>query len=264
MSRTETLPNRPFTPHQETLTMLLETLPPTAVAHAMERIDPFLALVDGDGIVHERRASGAGRLPDDLASAGSLRSVLAPRVLSEWLRMIRSTTGNGCCHSALAILDGVGHDLVSIPQANARANGGAPLALLGLFPGAMPAPSRTAPRANGARSPFVHLTMMEHEWGPLEELTRCQLDTLRRVSLGLTNDEIARSIFRTKRAVEWHIRFLNETLGVRGRERLGMIGRDAGLHLFADEEWSRVVRTRPARRSHPVAPPPERAHLQPA
>ena len=90
--------------------MLLEELPSTAVAHAMERVDPFLALVDGDGTVHERRASRTGRLPEDLSTAGSLRSVLSPRVLQEWLRIIRSTAGNGCCHSALAILDGVAPD----------------------------------------------------------------------------------------------------------------------------------------------------------
>ena len=243
--------------------MLLETLPSTAVANAMERVDPFLALVDGDGTVHDRRASRAGRLPEDLGTAGSLRSLLSPRVLGEWLRMIRSTASNGCCHSALAILDGVGHDMVSIPHPEARTATGAPMAVLGLFPSAHPAPGRNASR-DGARGAFVHLTMTEHEWGPLEDLTRCQLDTLRRVSLGMSNDEIARSIFRTKRAVEWHIRFLNETLGVHGRERLGMIGRDAGLHLFADEEWTRVVRTRPARRSQPSAPPVERERLQPA
>ena len=112
------------------------------------------------------------------------------------------------------------------------------------------------------RAGSLPVTLTEHEWGPLEALTRCQLDTLRRVSLGMSNDEIARSIFRTKRAVEWHIRFLNETLGVHGRERLGMIGRDAGLHLFGDDSWSRVLKTRPARRSNiPVSMTPA---LQPA
>jgi DNA-binding CsgD family transcriptional regulator len=240
--------------------MQLETLPTTTIAHAMERIDPFLAVVDGDGTLHERRTSRAGRLPEDLSSAGSLRAVLSPQVLAEWLRMIRSTTGNGCCHSALTILDGVGHDLVSIPHAATRNGNGAPMALLGLFPSAHPAPER----GSSGRGAFVHLTLTEHEWGPLEDLTRCQLDTLRRVSLGMSNDDIARSIFRTKRAVEWHIRFLNETLGVHGRERLGMIGRDAGLHLFSDEEWTRVVRTRPARRSQPPAPVAPRERLQPA
>jgi DNA-binding CsgD family transcriptional regulator len=110
--------------------------------------------------------------------------------------------------------------------------------------------------SNGELSPVDLQRVLERLTDP--SLTRCQLDTLRRVSQGLSNDEIARSIFRTKRAVEWHIRFLNETLQVRGRERLGMIGRDAGLHLFGDHEWPQVVKTRPARRTQ-LTPPLEEA-----
>lgn len=93
------------------------------------------------------------------------------------------------------------------------------------------------------------LVSCHHDWGALEPLSRCQLDTLRNVTLGLTNDEIARKICRTKRAVEWHIRFLNQHLGATGRERLCVIGREAGLHRFSDGAWEQLLRTRPARRS---------------
>ena len=239
--------------------MQLETIPTSAFTHAFERIDPFVATVDGDGTILDRRSARNGRLPDDLRSAGSLRSVLSPPVLGEWLRMIRSTMSNGVSHSAMAILDGRAVDVLSMPNEASREATARRTALLGIFQSPM-AGEPADPRA--PRVPYVPLTLTEHEWGPLENLTRCQLDTLRRVSLGMSNDEIARSIFRTKRAVEWHIRFLNETLGVHGRERLGMIGRDAGLHLFADDAWSRVLKTRPARRSHmPVSMGPA---LQPA
>ena len=227
--------------------MELETLPPTAFAQAFERIDPFMAAVDGDGTILDRRAARNGRLPEDLRSAGSLRAVLSPAVAGEWLRMIRSTMANGVSHSALAILDGRAVDVLSMPGDAARPDTTRRTALLGIFQSPM---AGEPSGARGPRASYVPVTLTEHEWGPLENLTRCQLDTLRRVSLGMSNDEIARSIFRTKRAVEWHIRFLNETLGVHGRERLGMIGRDAGLHLFADDAWSRVLKTRPARRSH--------------
>lgn len=230
--------------------MQLETLPPTAFVQAFERIDPFVAAVDGDGTILDRRAARNGRVPEDLRSAGSLRAVLSPPVLGEWLRMIRSTMSNGLSHSAMAILDGRAVDVLSMPNQPA-AEATRRSALLGIFQSPMvgEGADTRAPRPS-----WVPLTLTEHEWGPLENLTRCQLDTLRRVSLGMSNDEIARSIFRTKRAVEWHIRFLNETLGVHGRERLGMIGRDAGLHLFADDAWTRVLKTRPARRAHvPVA-----------
>lgn len=59
--------------------MQLETLPTTTIAHAMERIDLFLAVVDGDGTLHERRTSRAGRLPEDLSSADPCAPCCRPR-----------------------------------------------------------------------------------------------------------------------------------------------------------------------------------------
>jgi DNA-binding NarL/FixJ family response regulator len=191
-------------------------------------------------------------VPRDLQTAGSLRSVLSPPVLREWLQLIRRTIAEQRQHSALAILDGVAHELVAVPQSFARDGRNVPAAVLGLLSPHVEGEHDSGADATSPRS--TRVTLCAHEWGPLEDLTRCQLDTLRRVSQGLSNDEIARSIFRTKRAVEWHIRFLNETLQVRGRERLGMIGRDAGLHLFRYGEWPQVVKTRPARRAHLAAP----------
>jgi DNA-binding CsgD family transcriptional regulator len=227
--------------------MMIESLVPGALAQTMERVDPFLALVDGDGTIHDRRVSRTASMPEDLRSAGSLRSVLSPPVLSEWLRMVRSTIANGHPHAALAVLDGRATEVMSVPHPVRREGVETPAALIGLFQGTLPQASR-GPQA--PRLPYIPVSLTEHEWGPLESLTRCQLDTLRRVSQGLSNDEIAKAIFRTKRAVEWHIRFLNETLQVHGRERLGMIGREAGLHLFSEEDWKRMLKTRPARRSN--------------
>ena len=227
--------------------MQLDMLSPAASTSVMEHLDPFVAFVDGDGAVLDRRPCRNGRVPRDLQGASSLRAVLSPPVLREWLQLVRRTIAEQRQHSALAILDGVAHELVAVPQTLSRGGADVSVAVLGLLSphveGDATATGATAPRS-------TRVTLCAHEWGPLEDLTRCQLDTLRRVSQGLSNDEIARSIFRTKRAVEWHIRFLNETLQVRGRERLGMIGRDAGLHLFGDHEWPLVVKTRPARRAH--------------
>ena len=231
--------------------MHIDSMTPGAIAQTMERIDPFLALVDGDGTIHDRRLSRATNLPDDLRTAGSLRAVLSPAVLAEWLRMFRSTISNGHPHAALAVLDGRATEVTSVPHTFRREGSDVPMAMVGLFQGALPLSPR-GPQA--PRLPYIPVSLTQHEWGPLEALTRCQLDTLRRVSQGLSNDEIARAIFRTKRAVEWHIRFLNETLQVHGRERLGMIGREAGLHLFPEDDWKSMLKTRPARRSGSTMP----------
>jgi DNA-binding CsgD family transcriptional regulator len=91
-------------------------------------------------------------------------------------------------------------------------------------------------------------------------LSRGQLDTLRHLTIGLGNEEIAKKVKRTKRAVEWHIRHLNQQLDASGRERLAMIGRDAGLHCFGDQAWQQILRTRPARRHIDDEETPEHAH----
>jgi DNA-binding CsgD family transcriptional regulator len=236
--------------------MQLDMLSPTASTSVMEHLDPFVAFVDGDGTVHDRRTCRNGRVPKDLQSAASLRAVLSPPVLREWLGVIRRTITEQRQHSALAILDGIAHEFVAVPQPITHNGITVSTAVVGLLNPHTDGNGHANGTAATPRS--TRVTMCSHEWGPLEDLTRCQLDTLRRVSQGLSNDEIARSIFRTKRAVEWHIRFLNETLQVRGRERLGMIGRDAGLHLFGDHEWPQVVKTRPARRTQ-LTPPIEEA-----
>ena len=114
--------------------------------------------------------------------------------------------------------------------------------LLAIFPSTQCAEG--GPVQNGV----VRQDMLHHEWGQLDCLSRGQLDTLRSVTQGFTNAEIARRACRTKRAIEWHIRFLNQLLGTEGREGLAAIGRDAGLCCFSDETWQQVLRTRPSRR----------------
>jgi DNA-binding CsgD family transcriptional regulator len=209
--------------------------------HLLDRIDPFMAAVDGDGQIVDRRVSGNGRFPADMMEARSLRSFLSAPVAADWLRLVRGAISENRPHSAILILDGVAHEAVASPQNLSREGRTVRAALLSLFPNVL-----EFGQTEGSAT--VRMVIRAHEWGPLEDLTRCQLDTLRHVSMGLSNIDIAGRIFRTKRAVEWHIRFLHDTLGIRNRERLAMLGRDAGLHCFRDEEWLQVLKTRPARR----------------
>lgn len=221
--------------------MQLESLSSTELAPVLDRVDPFIATVDGDGQILDRRPSGSTRFPADMMEARSLRSFLSAPVAADWIRLIRSAISENRPHSAILILDGVAHEAIAAPHTLTR--DGRPLraSLLSLFPNVLD--FRHADNSGTTR-----MVVRAHEWGALEDLTRCQLDTLRHVSMGLTNIDIAGRIFRTKRAVEWHIRFLHDTLGIHNRERLAMLGRDAGLHCFRDEDWIQVLKTRPARR----------------
>ena len=210
------------------------TPPPTIAATLLEQLDPSLMLVDMHGEVLLRQGCGNPQIPEDLRTTRSLRAALSAPVLAEWQRMLHMARAARHMVRAVVIIDGHAHACTCMPQDAADA------VWLMLIPGLehlKPSDIET------------HVIPRHHEWGRLESLSRCQLDTLRNVTLGLTNDEIARKICRTKRAVEWHIRFLNQQLGVSGRERLGMIGREAGLHRFGDRSWQQLLSTRPARRS---------------
>lgn len=79
------------------------------------------------------------------------------------------------------------------------------------------------------------------DWGFLSVLTRRELEVLRFIAKGLTNEAIAQHIHRTKRAVEWHIQKLYEHLNCGQRSDLLKYGLTAGLHEIDDEHWDRMM-----------------------
>lgn len=81
-------------------------------------------------------------------------------------------------------------------------------------------------------------------WGPIEPLSRRQMEVLRLVTRGLGNDEIGDAIRRTKRAVEWHIRGLFAKLKVADRVHLHLIGMRAGLDDIPDDVWAQMLARR--------------------
>lgn len=212
-------------------TLPTHATPTVAATTLFEQFDPLLMLLDGHGEVLQHHPCRNARVPEDLRT---MRSLLSAPVLVTWQRTLQSVVVTRRAISAIVIVDGQAHACTCMPH-------DAPDAVWVML----------VPGLEHLRPSDIDgwLIPTHHEWGRLESLSRCQLDTLRNVTLGLTNDEIARKICRTKRAVEWHIRFLNHQLGVSGRERLGGIGREAGLHCLSDRAWQQLLSTRPARRS---------------
>lgn len=224
--------------------MKMSELAVSALAGAARALNPLVLAVDFDGVIRDRIAHQGDRIPADFASAPSLDAVLAAPVCAAWLDLVRETMARREGIGSLAILDGRGHALAFEPDDSPE--GGV---MLVIFPAPMCVGH--SPAIQGRR--FIPL--LRHEWGCLECLSRGQLDTLRSVTLGLTNDGIAAGVHRTKRAIEWHIRFLNQLLGTQGREQLSVIGRRAGLSCFTDEAWQRILESRPSRRDA-TAPEP--------
>ncbi|MCC6427825.1 MAG: helix-turn-helix transcriptional regulator [Phycisphaerales bacterium] len=82
---------------------------------------------------------------------------------------------------------------------------------------------------------------IEGTWGPLDLLSRRQIEVLRLVTKGMGNDEIGTAIHRTKRAVEWHIRGLFAKLRLTDRVQLHLVGMRAGLADIPDAVWRDVL-----------------------
>jgi DNA-binding CsgD family transcriptional regulator len=97
-------------------------------------------------------------------------------------------------------------------------------------------------RSYGVNQPPALATF--HTWGPLDSLSRRQMEVLRLVTRGYGNDKIGAAIGRTKRAVEWHIRGLFAKLQCQDRVQLYVIGLRAGLDDISDEAWSHIIARR--------------------
>ena len=220
--------------------MQTDQLGAATLASVLGCLDPLLLAVDTSGTILDRRICSDQRVPADLLHATTLRAVLSREVCQEWLRLVRAVTIGQRMACAIVVLDGVGQEMVCAPLGAKVPCAGPEVALLALLP--------LTARGDLLQPQAGRMTLKAHEWGPLESLSRCQMDTLRNVCMGLGNEQIARKICRTKRAVEWHIRFLNQQLGTCDREALALIGRDAGLHRFSDACWQQLLQTRPARR----------------
>lgn len=216
---------------------MTSNLPSELVEFITTWFRPCIFLCDGTGRIHERHFQPDSTIPADIRDADSLDRCLSRPVRDEWIEIIRDTICMGRTFKAIVIVDGVGFDLVTVPATGSRSTQRAWVSLTRIVDWASEA------HADGRR------ILCHHEWGGLDLLSRAQLDTLRLVTLGLSNQQIADRLHRSKRAVEWHIRHLHRLLSVCTREALARIGRTAAVDCFSDDEWEHILNTRPARRS---------------
>ena len=216
---------------------MLNQVPAEILEFVAARSRPCLLMCDGTGRILARFAHPGSSVPDDICSAGALDACLSRSVLDEWLDLIRESICSNRELQALVLLDGTGFDLGCMPTITETGVRVVWLHVAGMGDQGF--------AACGA----VRRTLLNHEWGVLDALSRSQLDTLRDVTRGLCNQQIADRVHRSKRAVEWHIRHLHRLLCVGSREGMARIGRTARLDAFEDAEWVAILATRPARRT---------------
>lgn len=215
----------------------MDQIPADVLEFIAMRSRPCLLRCDETGRILDRLRHPASPVPADIAKADRLDSCLSRAVREEWVAIIHDVIRSNGMIDAIVVLDGVGLEFSCSP---AQVNVPSTSVWITLL-------RATQDFANGSHG--SRRTLRHHEWGSLDLLSRCQLDTLRHITLGLANQQIANVMHRSKRAVEWHIRHIHRLLGASARESLARVGRQAGLDAFQDDEWNEVLATRPARRS---------------
>lgn len=101
-------------------------------------------------------------------------------------------------------------------------------------------------------------------FGCWDRMTAVELEVFRHIGLELTNDEIAKAMNRSRRAIEWHTRNLLRKLGVGTRLGVFCAAYGAGIGEFTTEEWAAIVANRrPSRRgrTQPAIATPERDRI---
>lgn len=212
-------------------------LPVRLLEFLVLRVAPCLLCCDAEGLISERMNSAGSRVPRDIGTTDSLQTCLSKAVREEWLDLVRTCICAQTTLDAVVVLDGIAFDLSMMPAKDSRDRKRVWISMI-------PLTGRSASGDTLARH-----ALRNHEWGALDVLSRCQLDTLRFITLGLSNQQIAERMHRSKRAVEWHIRHIHRLLGASARDCLARLGRHAGLDSFTDAAWHAVLATRPARRT---------------
>lgn len=87
--------------------------------------------------------------------------------------------------------------------------------------------------------------------GPLSRLTEREMQVLRLIGLGLSTQDIAERMHRSKKTIEWHRVSLGSKLDVTNRVELARLALRAGLTWFDEDAISHIWRT--ASRSEPAS-----------
>lgn len=88
-------------------------------------------------------------------------------------------------------------------------------------------------------------TASEADFGPLNGLTRRELEIFRLLAEGLTGQEIATTLHRSHKTVEFHTARILRTLVLRSRTELARFAAERGLMGFSRESWFKIAHGRP-------------------
>lgn len=75
-----------------------------------------------------------------------------------------------------------------------------------------------------------------HDWGRLSALGLREIQVLSQIAKGLSTEQIAKSLYRSEKTVEYYRINLGRKTGAANRATLARLAIDAGLHLLNPEE----------------------------
>ena len=103
---------------------------------------------------------------------------------------------------------------------------------------------------NDLTGPHQAFCQIAVDLGPLAHLTEREMQVLRLIGLGLSTQEIAERMHRSKKTIEWHRVSLGSKLDVTNRVELARLALRAGLTWFDEDAITHVWRNA-ARHGHP-------------
>ena len=103
---------------------------------------------------------------------------------------------------------------------------------------------------NDLAGPHQAFCQIAVDLGPLAHLTEREMQVLRLIGLGLSTQEIAERMHRSKKTIEWHRVSLGSKLDVTNRVELARLALRAGLTWFDEDAITHVWRTA-SRNGHP-------------
>lgn len=173
--------------------------------------------IDSDGVVRWANARAA-----ELHEAGSLvgrapSDFLAPGVAREWVAMAREVSLTGRPATLDTAIRGRG------VQVTMRGIGDPPTRRVLVV-------CSTLRRSHENLPPEIRLVKSQsRDLGPLNSLTRRELEILGLIADGMTSGQIAKALSRSVKTIEWHRVSIGQKLGVKTRVELAELARAAGI-----------------------------------
>lgn len=91
-------------------------------------------------------------------------------------------------------------------------------------------------------------TALQCDLGDLDLLTRRELEIFRLLAEGMTGQQIADTLHRSPKTIEFHTARILSSLSLRNRTELARLAAERGLLGFSRESWFALIASRPAAR----------------